>query len=168
MNREMRDPNVPWVPLLGVQLRLAGVYFDAVRVRGPQGRHIALRFAELTGGDPGPVILERDGERAVYFLIAPGSEARRRWPAGAELLTSGGTSRDPRSSYVGVPALAGGTWPLSWHTPPSPDGRMVHTALLHAVLWAVHRAGAGVAGRCGRDVPRARDRAREGAGEPGD
>ncbi|MBW1601527.1 hypothetical protein JJV70_05270 [Streptomyces sp. JJ66] len=135
MNQESRDPGIPWVPLLGCQLRLAGVYFDAVRVAGPQGRDVAERFSALTGGDPGPVVLERGGERATYFLVAPGSVRNRRWPGGVELLTA--AAGQNRRCYVGVPALGGRTWPLSWFSRPTPDGRLVHAALLHAVLCAM-------------------------------
>ncbi|MGD9482243.1 hypothetical protein WDH52_03120 [Streptomyces sp. TRM70308] len=81
------------------------------------------------------MILERDGTRAAYFLVAPGSTGNRRWPRGVELLT--GQAGQNRRCYVGVPALGGDTWPLSWYSRPAPDGRLVHTALLHAVLCAM-------------------------------
>ncbi|MQS02329.1 hypothetical protein FNX44_010660, partial [Streptomyces sp. OF1] len=87
MNFENHAPGLPWVPLHGYQLRLAGIYFDAVRVGGEYGRNAAVQLGRLTGGEPGPIIFEREldggGERAVtYFLVPPQSTGRRRWPAG--------------------------------------------------------------------------------------
>jgi len=127
----------------GHQLRKAGVYFDAVRVSGDYGRQAADTLAGLTGGCPGPVIQEASGEPHTYFLVAPGSTGHRRWPPGAYRLTG------ERDCYVGVPALYGPTWPLSWRCPPTADGHLVHTLLLHSTLLSVP-AGA-VTGPFARD-----------------
>ena len=124
-------PVIPWLPATGHQLRKAGVYFDAVRLAGQRGHQLADMLAQLTGGLPGPVIEEATGERFTYFLVPPGSTARRRWPQGVQQLPGG-----RGDAYVGVPALHGHTWPLTWRYPPDPEGRMVHPAILHALLCA--------------------------------
>ncbi|MGP3981246.1 hypothetical protein [Streptomyces sp. KR80] len=134
MNTESHEVGVPlpWVPESGIQLRKAGVYFDAVRLAGAFGRELADQLAKLTGGDPGPVIQQANGDRSVYFLVPAGSTRHRPWPTAAHRLTSGEPHR--RACYVGIPALEGATWPLSWRFPPTPDGRLVHPLLLHLTL----------------------------------
>ncbi|MEU9212059.1 hypothetical protein AB0D27_30015 [Streptomyces sp. NPDC048415] len=128
-----------WIPLAGIQLRKAGVQFDAVRVDGDEGRALADVLARMTGGDPGPVVEEANGRRAVYFLVPVGSTSHRAWPEGITRLTAGPN----RVSYVPVPALGGQTWPLSWRHRPAADGRLVHTLLLRSALqsqeWACGR-----------------------------
>ncbi|KOV60292.1 hypothetical protein [Streptomyces sp. MMG1121] len=121
---------VEWIPATGIQLRKAGVQFDAVRLDGDHGRDVADRLAGLTGGDPGPVIQSDSGRRCVYFLVAPGSTARRPWPECVTRLTSG----PYRISFIPVPALDGPTWPLTWRYPPTAPGRLVHTRLLRGAL----------------------------------
>ncbi|MGW8364376.1 hypothetical protein ACWGK1_27905, partial [Streptomyces wedmorensis] len=61
MNEENREVNVDWIPVSGFQLRKAGVQFDAVRVDGDEGRRAADWMEVLTGGDPGPVVMEANG-----------------------------------------------------------------------------------------------------------
>ncbi|WP_326770082.1 hypothetical protein OG978_19105 [Streptomyces sp. NBC_01591] len=80
----------------------------------------------ITGGEPGPVVTEANGQRAVYFLVPAGSTARKAWPAGGTPLnaTAG------RISYVPIPALSGRTWPLAWRFPPTEPGRFVPALLL--------------------------------------
>ncbi|MFF9013522.1 hypothetical protein ACF09C_11240 [Streptomyces sp. NPDC014870] len=124
-----------WIPLSGFQLRKAGVQFDAVRVDGDDGRRLAGRLERLTGGDPGPVVVEANGRRGVYFLVPPGTTAHRAWPRGATRFNSG----PGQVAYVPVPALDGRTWPLSWWCPPSEPGRFVHTLLLRALCTEVLR-----------------------------
>lgn len=115
-----------WVPPDGIQLRKAGVQFDAVRLDGDFGRQVADRLARMTGGDPGPVVESQSGNRGVYFLVAPDSTAHHRWPAEATRLTSGPMT----VSFIPVPALTGNTWPLGWRYPPTEGDRRVHTLLL--------------------------------------
>ncbi|MER5215756.1 hypothetical protein ABT063_35845 [Streptomyces sp. NPDC002838] len=122
--------DLKWIPLTGIQLRKAGVQFDAVRVDGDEGRALADRLAHMTGGAPGPVVEEATGRRGVYFLVTVGSTAYRSWPPGVTRLTAG----PHHISYIPVPALNGLTWPLTWrYRPTSPDDR-VHTLLLRAAL----------------------------------
>jgi hypothetical protein len=141
MNTESYDVPaacLPWVPGSGIQLRKAGVHFDAVRVPGRLGRELADQLAQLTAGSPGPVIQQANGEHFVYFLVPVGSTGHRRWPVDAQRLTGGQSLRElRRDSYVGVPALEGTTWPLSWRYPPTPDGHLVHSLLLHLTLCAL-------------------------------
>lgn len=126
MNAPKSELNLEWIPASGFQLRKAGVQFDAVRVDGDEGRQLALLMEAITGGEPGPVVTEANGRRAVYFLVPAGSTVRKSWPEGATLLnaTAG------RISYVPIPALIGRTWPLAWHFPPTGPDRFVHTLLL--------------------------------------
>jgi hypothetical protein len=121
----------PWLPVSGYRLRKVGVFFDAVRVAEGIGEELAARLEALTNGEPGPVIGESSRGRWMYFLVAAGSSAGRSWPPGATRLGSGG-----RDAYVGVPALAGVTWPLSWRCAPQPHRRLVDVDLLHGTLCA--------------------------------
>ncbi|WP_245766921.1 hypothetical protein [Streptomyces colonosanans] len=122
--------DLDWIPSRGIQLRKAGVLFDAIRVDGDRGRALADRLACLTGGAPGPVVEEANGLRAVYFFVPVGSTSHRPWPDGVTRLTAG-----PHSiSYIPVPALSGLTWPLSWRYRPRPSGDLVHTLLLRTAL----------------------------------
>lgn len=119
----------PWLPVSGFRLRKAGVFFDAVRVSRDVGEELVTRLEALTDGEPGPVIRESSGGRWMYFLVAAGSSAGRSWPPGTTRLGSGG-----RDAYVGIPALAGLTWPLSWRCAPRQDRRLVDADLLHGTL----------------------------------
>lgn len=122
--------DIDWVPASGIQLRKAGVQFDAVRVDGDGGRRVADCLARMTNGDPGPIVVESNGRYGVYFLLPPGSTVRNRWPAEAVRFNA---ERD-RVSYVPVPALQGRTWPLAWRCPPTEPGRFVHPLLLRSAI----------------------------------
>ncbi|MFE4592821.1 hypothetical protein [Streptomyces laurentii] len=100
--------------------------FDALRVDGDDGRRLADCMAALTNGDPGPVVMEENGRRRVYFLVPAGSTAHRSWPRGVTPFNA----RPGYVSYLPVPALTGDTWPLAWRFPPTSPGRFVHTLLL--------------------------------------
>ena len=119
-----------WIPPTGIQLRKAGVQFDAVRVDGDAGRAAADRLAKMTGGAPGPVVEEANGSRAVYFLVPVGAASRRVWPPGVTCLASG----PGRIAYIPVPALNGQTWPLTWRYLPTVRDHFVHALLLKAAL----------------------------------
>ncbi|WP_329365913.1 hypothetical protein [Streptomyces sp. NBC_01483] len=124
-------PFIPaWIPVTGIQLRKAGVQFDAVRVDGDTGRQVADALAKMTGGDPGPVVEEANGRHAVYFLVPAGSTSHHTWPDGVTRLSAG----PQYISYVPVPALGGQTWPLSWRYRPRADGGLVHALLLRSAL----------------------------------
>ncbi|MFI1728773.1 hypothetical protein ACH40E_05935 [Streptomyces acidicola] len=122
--------DLEWIPCTGIQLRKAGVQFDAVRVDGVRGRALADRLARMTGGAPGPIVEEANGRRAVYFLVPVGSTCHRAWPDGVTRLTAAAN----RISYIPVPALNGCTWPLTWRYRPTADGHLVHARLLRAAL----------------------------------
>lgn len=137
MNAESHQVNLvpeslPWLPATGFQLRKAGVQFDAVRVEGERGREVADALARMTGGEPGPIVEEANGNRYVYFLVDVGSTAFRVWPDGVRQLTA----RPDHVAYIPVPALGGYTWPLSWRYRPTVDGHFVHALLLHTALSA--------------------------------
>ncbi|MBD0746103.1 hypothetical protein [Streptomyces sp. CBMA152] len=119
-----------WIPSSGFQLRKAGVYFDAVRVDGDDGRRVADALEPMTGGDPGPIVAEATGRRGIYFLVTPRSTSLRSWPPGVTCFNAAAG----RISYVPVPALRSRTWPLSWRCPPSEPDRFVHTMLLLSVV----------------------------------
>jgi len=124
-----------WAPVQGHVLRLSGVHFDAVRVHGVRGEHIAERYVTLTcdsDADPGPVICEATGFRWLYFLLPPGTAGEWRWPPGLQLF--GSSTRTV--TYVGVPALDGNTWPLRWCSPPTRDAPFVDAARLHSAACA--------------------------------
>jgi hypothetical protein len=123
-------PALDWIPATGIQLRKAGVQFDAVRLDGDHGREVADLLARMTGGDPGPVVQSDSGRRCVYFLVPPASTAHHAWPDCVTRLTSG----PDRVSYIPVPALQGLTWPLGWRYPPTGPDRFVHTLLLRKAL----------------------------------
>jgi hypothetical protein len=122
--------DLDWIPATGIQLRKAGVQFDAVRVDGERGRSLADHLARLTAGAPGPIVEEANGRRAVYFLVAVGSTSHRAWPPDVTRLTAGPN----RISYIPIPALNGLTWPLSWRYRPSATDHLVHTLLLRTAL----------------------------------
>ncbi|MFJ5827837.1 hypothetical protein [Streptomyces sp. NPDC093089] len=107
--------------------------FDAVRVDGEEGRRLADWMELLTGGDPGPVVMEANGRRGVYFLVPPGTTAYKAWPRGVTRFNAGRA----HVSYVPVPALKGRTWPLSWRFPPTGSGRFVHPLLLRSAVTAL-------------------------------
>ncbi|MFJ7075639.1 hypothetical protein [Streptomyces sp. NPDC098781] len=122
--------DLTWVPPTGMQLRKAGVQFDAIRVDGEEGRDLADRLARMTGGDPGPIVETATGRRGVYFLVPVGSTSHRVWPAGVTRFVAA----PGHVSYVPVPALNGPTWPLSWRYRPTSADRLVHTLLLRTAL----------------------------------
>ncbi|MFD8980099.1 hypothetical protein [Streptomyces sp. NPDC059564] len=129
MNTESDAANSPapsWVPDSGVGIRKAGVLFDALRVDGDMGLDLADMLVVLTGGDPGPILVQSNGRRPVYFLVPVGAARFKVWPPGITRLGSGPS----RTTYLPVPALEG-AWPLSWRCPPSGEDRFVHALLLH-------------------------------------
>ncbi|MBB4982114.1 hypothetical protein GGE06_003024 [Streptomyces sp. SFB5A] len=97
---------------------------------GDEGRRLADWMEALTGGDPGPVVIEANGRRGVYFLVPPGTTAHKSWPRGVTRFNAG----PAHVSYVPVPALTGRTWPLAWRFPPTCPGRFVHPLLLRSAV----------------------------------
>ncbi|MFD9356401.1 hypothetical protein [Streptomyces sp. NPDC060031] len=132
MNTESHSPVTPnspvpsWIPAAGIGIRKAGVQFDALRVDGDMGRDLADLLVTLTGGDPGPIVVQSNGRRPVYFLIPVGSAAYRVWPPGFTRLASG----PRRTTYIPVPELEG-SWPLAWRCRPTAEDRFVHALLLY-------------------------------------
>ncbi|MCQ4082578.1 hypothetical protein NGB36_18710 [Streptomyces sp. RB6PN25] len=82
--------------------------FDAVRVAGVRGEEVAEELITATHANAGPIVCEASGFRRMYFLLAPGTAADRRWPPGIQRFGSA----HGIVAYVGIPALSGGTWPL--------------------------------------------------------
>ncbi|MGW0395249.1 hypothetical protein ACWDYJ_31095 [Streptomyces sp. NPDC003042] len=93
---------------------------------GDTGRNLADLLVTLTGGDPGPIVVQANARRPVYFLIPVSSAAYRIWPPGFTRLTSG----PRRTTYVPIPPLDG-AWPLTWRCPPTSEDRFVHALLLY-------------------------------------
>lgn len=118
-----------WVPLAGHQLRVSGVHFDAIRIQGVRGEEVAAQLIAQTEGDAGPVVCEASGGRWMYFLVAPGTAKDHRWPLGVQRF---GTPRT--MTYIGIPALAGNTWPLGWYSEPTPTAPYVEAGQLLGVL----------------------------------
>jgi hypothetical protein len=119
-----------WVPASGHQLSRTGVQFDAVRIAGLRAEEVADELADETDDAAGPIIREAVGARWMYFLCPPGSATDYRWPPGIMRLSGTSTS----VGYVGVPALHGDTWPLSWYSRPTEQAPFVDPALLYATL----------------------------------
>lgn len=127
------DPVPSWVPASGHALRYAGIHFDAVRITGMRGEHVAYEIMQFTDFRAGPIVRSRIGARSTYFLLPPQTVTAYRWPAGAEAM-----SRDGRTAaFVGVPALHGLTWPLDWRSPPTAETPFVDAALLHELMVGV-------------------------------
>ncbi|MEU3841979.1 hypothetical protein AB0E88_18340 [Streptomyces sp. NPDC028635] len=139
MNERIDAPWIPaWVPASGHALRHAGVHFDAVRIRGDQGERVATELMVRADFDAGPVVREVSGDRNLYFLLPPQTASEFRWPPGVRALTR----RHGTLAYVGVPALTGMTWPLSWRSEPSEKAPFVAGELLREVVdGVVSRAG---------------------------
>ncbi|WP_256103453.1 hypothetical protein [Streptomyces sp. ODS05-4] len=128
----MNNEKLPdWVPASGHQLRLAGVHFDAVRVRGVRGEAVLHHLTEATDGSPGPIVREVARGRWTYFLIPPGSSREYDWPPGAAYF-----GPEARDQYVGIPAVWGNTYPLSWRGAPPVEGVFVDAELLHEIVTA--------------------------------
>lgn len=125
-----------WVPASGLQLRLIGIHFDAIRLRGVRGEAVLYHLATLTDGDPGPVVREIGGARWTYFLLEPGASQDFDWPPGARCF--GPAARD---QYVGIPAAHGNTYPLSWRCGPPQDGDFVDAELLYGLVMAQFTPG---------------------------
>ncbi|WP_328398415.1 hypothetical protein OHS70_17090 [Streptomyces sp. NBC_00390] len=130
MDTQSREANLDWIPDSGFRLRKAGVQFDAVRVTGDDGHRLVDLMDHMTGGEPGPVVVDVSGRRCAYFLLPPGSTTRRSWPRGALCYNSA----NGYESYVPVPALRGRTWPLLWRFPPVMADRFVHPVLLRSAV----------------------------------
>ncbi|MFF8443407.1 hypothetical protein ACF07U_21375 [Streptomyces californicus] len=125
------DPVPSWIPVAGHALRHVGIHFDAVRAIGMLGEEIAYEVMQFTDFQAGPIVRSGVGERSMYFLLAPGTAAGRRWPPGVEAM-----SRSARGdAFVGVPALSGMTWPLDWRSWPTARDPFVDAALLHEMAW---------------------------------
>jgi hypothetical protein len=118
-----------WVPASGHQLRVTGVYFDAVRIEGVRGELIAARLIESADGDAGPIVCEVTGFRWMYFLLAPGEVRRHDWPLGVQRFGGKGART---VTYIGIPALDGNTWPLRWYSEPTPTAPYVDVQSLLA------------------------------------
>lgn len=132
MKSEIPTARWTWLPPGGHQLRKAGVHFDAVRISGRKAEAIAALLEQAQDGSPGPVIQELTGYRWLYFLLPPGAAAARAWPYGVQRYTA----RTRGSvAYVGVPALAGETWPLGWRCVPTADREHLDAELLHRTVW---------------------------------
>ncbi|MVO86138.1 hypothetical protein GPA10_15585 [Streptomyces sp. p1417] len=120
----------PWIPTYGHALRHTGVHFDAIRVPGTLGDQVAYEILQFTDFRAGPIVREAVGGRNMYFLLRAGTAALHVWRGGARAL-----GRDGRGvAFVGVPALDGNTWPLSWQSRPTGEVPFVEGELLRQVV----------------------------------
>ncbi|UCM89156.1 hypothetical protein [Streptomyces marincola] len=110
-----------------------GAWFDAVRVAGAEGERAAALLAACCEGEPGPVVGELVGARALYFLLPAGAARAFDWPRGAR---AHGAHAEDAVTFVGVPALRGDTWPLFWFARPTRKRPFVEARLLHVALGA--------------------------------
>ncbi|MFB6940143.1 MULTISPECIES: hypothetical protein [unclassified Streptomyces] len=120
-----------WVPAAGLQLHLAGIHFDAIRLRGVRGEAVLQHLGTLTEGEPGPVVREIAGARWTYFLIPPGSSKEYDWPPGTRCFGPAACDQ-----YVGIPAPDGNTYPLSWRCGAPEEGEFVDVELLYGLVMA--------------------------------
>jgi hypothetical protein len=129
MNSE-NDPFVrpDWVPAQGHAIRLAGVHFDAVRVRGCPGEEVLSTLLAERGGAAGPVIHGAQSNE-VTFLVRAGTTDAYAWPVSWNFAVMSASLS--RRDYIGVPALTGATWPLLWRSMPTAREPFVSTAALH-------------------------------------
>jgi hypothetical protein len=119
-----------WVPASGHALRHAGIHFDAVRIGGFFGEHVAYLLMDFTGFRAGPIVREYTGGEHHYFLLPPQTAAGHVWPAGARAL-----SREAGAlAFVGVPAMAGETYPLGWRSLPTAEVPFVEVELLREMV----------------------------------
>lgn len=125
-----RETSPPWVPASGHALRHAGIHFDAVRIEGFLGEQVAYEIMQFTDLRAGPIVRGATGARSMYFLLPPQTAAAYRWPAGVRALSR----NDGCAAYVGVPALDGATWPLTWQSPPTVEVPFVECDLLHEMV----------------------------------
>ncbi|MEU5215381.1 hypothetical protein AB0G79_04160 [Streptomyces sp. NPDC020807] len=129
--RKPLDSAPSWVPATGHALRLAGVYFDAVRIGGFLGEDVAYRLMEFTDFQAGPIVREATGDKNLYFLLPPGTVRDFEWPALTRALGNGGGKSE---AYVGIPAFQGHTWPLDWRSRPTVEDPFVEAKLLHMTV----------------------------------
>ncbi|ONK12739.1 hypothetical protein [Streptomyces sp. MP131-18] len=120
-----------WIPTAGCALLKTGLWFDAIRVPGTAGDRVAFLLAADCAGEPGPVVGELIGPRRLSFLLPPRSAPRYDWPPIAE---SHGRYAEDVATFIGIPALAGYTWPLFWFARPTAERPFVDPALLHGKL----------------------------------
>ncbi|MFB7518103.1 hypothetical protein [Streptomyces sp. NPDC056144] len=129
--RKSLDSEPSWVPATGHALRLAGVYFDAVRIGGFLGEDVAYRLMSFTDFQAGPIVREATGDKNLYFLLPPGTVGDFEWPAPVRALGNGGGRSE---AYVGIPAFHGHTWPLDWRSRPTLEDPFVEAKLLHMTV----------------------------------
>jgi hypothetical protein len=120
-----------WVPASGHALRLAGVHFDAVRIRGHRGEEIMAALLNRQGWAAGPIV-HMATTNEVTFLLPTGGAAEHQWPVTPQLQTL--TAADNEGTYVGIPALTGATWPLLWRSIPTVRAPFVNAAVLHDTI----------------------------------
>jgi hypothetical protein len=137
MNWENTTPE--WVPHHGCSLRKTGASFDAVRVAGALGERVATTLAAEYDGEPGPVIGELIGDRWLYFVLPARTAGDHAWPMTAQRYTRSLTGS---AAFIGVPALAGDTWPLYWYARPTPERPFVDPARLHRIVREAFHEGA--------------------------
>ncbi|NUU22136.1 MAG: hypothetical protein HOV68_11585 [Streptomycetaceae bacterium] len=120
-----------WVPTYGHALHKVGQMFDVVRIDGAYGDAVAARLLATAAPEtgPGPVVVDRSRRHAVYFFLAPGAGAGYDWPPGAACLRQRNAD-----VFVGVTALEGETWPLTWLAPPTRSHPFVDPGALYACL----------------------------------
>ncbi|MFI5617510.1 hypothetical protein [Streptomyces sp. NPDC051567] len=136
--RKRRTPWLPaWVPKTGIELREAGMDFDAVRMPDRAGEDAMNILRRLTAYVPGPVLSEYGG-RWFYFLVPPRTARNLTWPKWVTLCAPG----EGETTYVGVPGLSGATGSLQWLTLPTAERPYVCAYLLERVVKEIKREAA--------------------------
>jgi hypothetical protein len=105
----------------------AGEHWDAVRLRPDMAGPVYRSMCEATCGDPGPVLLAASARH--FWLVRPGGTQDWTLP-GVVCLGSGAWITPVHGGRTQEPGP-------HWLIPPSPDGRLAPSALLHAVIRSV-------------------------------
>lgn len=107
----------------------AGQDWDAVRLAPEVAPAVYQHMCDATHGDPGPVLVDGH-DYWQYWLVRPGATATWRLPGSVTCRSTG--------TFVTIVPAPRTTGPgPHWISPPCPEGRLAHAALLHSVIRAV-------------------------------
>ncbi|WP_369776276.1 hypothetical protein [Streptomyces sp. R33] len=118
-----------WVPAGGHTSVRTGIYFDVVAIPGPRGQELADKLIRLFDCNPGAIYQQGTAaDELVYFVTAPKTTDRFRWPPGVLHYGDGGTQS------VEVPALDCAPISWSWLSYPTHRREFVDCARLHELV----------------------------------